>query len=58
MNKSRAEYFRKRRQTMGQFYAMLDRKLLEKLDVKLKNKNMSRTAWLKDCINRELTEEG
>ncbi len=58
MNKSRAEYFRKRRQSIGQFYAMVDKDLLKKLDIRLKARLMSRTAWLLECIKREITEEG
>lgn len=57
MNKSRAEYFRKRRQEKGQFYAMTDKDLLEKLDIKLKARQISRTAWLMECIKRELDSE-
>lgn len=58
MKKSRAEYFRKRREMMGQFYVMIDKDMLEKLDIILKARKLSRTAWLKECIERELNNKG
>jgi hypothetical protein len=58
MSKSRAEYFKKRRQSKGQFYAIVDKDLLKKLDMKLKARNKSRTAWLLECMDRELISEG
>lgn len=54
MNKSRAEYFRKRRETKAQFMAMVEKEELEKLDEVLKAKGISRVAWLRSCINREI----
>ena len=43
---------------MGQFYTMIDKELMERLDKKLKAKGMTRTAWLLACIDHELNEEG
>lgn len=54
--KSRADYFRKRRKTIKQFSANLDKEVIEALDKKLKDKGMTRTDWLKEKIKEELSE--
>jgi hypothetical protein len=58
MSKSRAEYFKMRRQSKGQFYAMVDKDILKKLDMKLKARNISRAAWLLKCMECEMISEG
>lgn len=54
--KSRAAYFRRRRETMGQFMAMVNKETLAALDGKLRGKGISRAAWLREKIRQELEE--
>ena len=54
--KSRPDDFRKRRNTIKQFSANLDKEVIEALDKKLKDKGMTRTDWLKEKIKEELSE--
>jgi hypothetical protein len=37
---------------------MVDKDILEKLDIKLKARNISRTAWLLECMECEMISEG
>lgn len=54
--KSRAEYYRKRRETRKQFMVLLDKELLERLDHKIRANGMSRAEWLRKKIAEELGE--
>ena len=53
-NKSRAEYYRKRRETIGQFSDPLSREKLKALTEKLKEKNKTKTQWLNEKVDEEL----
>ena len=54
--KSRAEYYRKRRETRKQFMVLLDKELLDEFDKKVKSKGMTRAEWLREKIAEELGE--
>lgn len=51
---SRAEYFRKRRETRKQFAVLIEKKLLDELDQKLKDEGRTRADWLREKVNEEL----
>lgn len=51
---SRAEYFRKRRKTIGQFSVPIAREKLEALTEKLKQQKKTKTQWLNEKIDEEL----
>lgn len=51
---SRAEYFRKRRETIGQFSVPLSREKLNALTEKLKKQNKTKTQWLLERVDEEL----
>lgn len=53
---SRAEYFKERRKTIGQFSVSVDREKLDALDKKLKEKGKTKTAWLNEKIDEEISE--
>ena len=52
--KSRAEYFRKRRETIGQFSVPLSREKLKALTEKLNKQNKTKTQWLNEKVDEEL----
>lgn len=52
--KSRADYFRERRKTYKQFVVNLDKSLIDRLDVRLKEQGLTRTEWVKRKIAEEL----
>ncbi len=52
-NKSRAEYFRKRRKELGSFSVLIDKGRLDKIENILKERKKSKTQWLKDKIDEE-----
>lgn len=54
--KNTSEYFKERRKTIGQFSVSVQREKLEKLDAKLKEKGITKTAWLNEKINEEIGE--
>lgn len=54
--KSRAEYYRKRRETRRQFMVLLDKDKLERFDAKVKSMGMSRAEWLRQQIDEVLGE--
>jgi len=54
--KSRAEYFRKRREKLKQFVVMVDKEKFYKLDDKLKSENKTKTEWLNAKIDEEINE--
>lgn len=54
--KNTSEYFKERRKTIGQFSVSVSREKLDKLDTKLKEKGITKTAWLNDKIDEEIGE--
>lgn len=55
--KSRAEYFQKRRETIGQFSVPVPREKLEALTKKLDKDGKTKTEWLLQLIENELRSE-
>ena len=55
-NKSRADYFRERRKTIGQFNVNIPKEKLNALDEALNKKGQTRTEWLNDKIDEEIGE--
>lgn len=53
---SRAEYFRKRRESIGQLNVSVPKEKLNALEEKLKNKGQSKTQWVNEKIDEELSE--
>ena len=51
---SRAEYYRKRRETIGQFSVPVSRDKLNALTEKLNSENKTKTQWLNEKIDEEL----
>lgn len=49
-----AEYYRKRRETIGQFSVPVSRERLNALSEKLKEQNKTKTQWLNEKIDEEL----
>ncbi|WP_394970205.1 hypothetical protein [Candidatus Allofournierella merdipullorum] len=49
-----AEYYRKRRETIGQFSVPVSREKLKALTEKLKEQNKTKTQWLNEKIDEEL----
>ena len=54
--KSRADYFKKRRETIGQFSVSIPKEKLNALDDKLKEKGKTKTAWLNEKIDEEISK--
>ncbi|WP_252251341.1 hypothetical protein [Clostridium sp. VAP52] len=54
--KSRAEYFRKRRENTKQFSVTLNRSKLEDLESYLEYNNKTKTDWLNEKIDEELNK--
>lgn len=52
-----AEYYRKRRETIGQFSVPVSREKLNALTEKLKSENKTKTQWLNEKIDEELSKE-
>ena len=48
------EYYRKRRETIGQFSVPLSREKLNTLTEKLKQQNKTKTQWLNEKVDEEL----
>lgn len=55
-NQSRANYFKKRRETIGQFSVSVPREKLDALTKKLNKKNKTKTQWLNEKIDEELSK--
>ena len=51
---SRAEYYRKRRETIGQFSVPVLREKLDALSHKLEQEKKTKTQWLNEKIDEEL----
>jgi len=54
-DKNRADYFKERRKTVGQFSVSVSREKLNALDEKLKEKGQTKTAWLNEKIDEEIS---
>ncbi len=55
--KSRAEYYRKRRETIGQFSVPVSREKLDAFAKKLDKERKTKTQWLNEKIDEELSKE-
>lgn len=53
-DKSRAEYFKKRRESQKTFSVVLERGKLEKFESKLQEQKRTKTEWLNEKIDEEL----
>lgn len=53
---SRAEYFKKRRESKKTFSVVLERNKLERFEQKLQENNQTKTEWLNKKIDEELGE--
>lgn len=53
---SRADYFKERRKTIGQFSVSVPREKLDALEEKLKEKGKTKTAWLNEKIDEEISQ--
>ena len=53
--KSRADYFRQRREKLKQFVVMVDKDKFHKLDDKLKSQGSNKTKWLNAKIDEEIS---
>lgn len=51
---SRAEYYRKRRESIGQFSVPLSREKLDALTNHLKEQGKTKTQWLNEKVDEEL----
>ena len=51
---SRADYFKKRRETIGQFSVSVPREKLDALTAVLKEKGQTKTQWLNERIDEEI----
>lgn len=51
---SRADYFKKRRETIGQFSVSVPREKLDALTEALKEKGQTKTQWLNEKIDEEI----
>ena len=54
---SRAEYFRKRRETIGQLNVAVSKEKLAALEQKLEAKGQTKTQWVNEKIDEELSQE-
>lgn len=55
-SESRADYFRKRRQTVGQLNVSVPMEKLKALNAKLKIKGKTKTQWINEKIDEEIGE--
>lgn len=58
LKESRAAYFKERRKTRKHFGALLERDLVESIEYKLLENNMSKADWLRSKILEYLSEKG
>lgn len=54
---NKAEYYRKRREIVGQFSVPILRVKLEALTEKLNSENKTKTQWLNEKIDEELSKK-
>lgn len=55
--KSRADYFRKRRESVGQLNVSVPKEKLAALEEKLKVKGQSKTQWVNEKIDEEISQK-
>lgn len=55
-DKSRANYFKERRKSIGQFNVSIDREKLNIFNEKLKKKGETKTEWLNKKIDEEISK--
>lgn len=53
---NKPEYYRKRRETIGQFSVPLSREKLKALTERLKSQNKTKTQWLAEKVDEELAK--
>lgn len=53
-DKSRAEYFRQRRESKKSFSVLLDKEKAEQFEQKLEELNKTKAEWLNEKIDKEL----
>lgn len=53
-DKSRAEYFKKRRENQKTFSVVMNREKMERFESKLQEQNRTKTDWLNEKIDEEL----
>lgn len=56
VERKRADYFRERRKSIGQFNISVPREKLDALNKKLEEKGITKTAWLNEKIDEEIGE--
>lgn len=56
VERKRADYFRERRKSIGQFNISVPREKLDALNKKLEEKGITKTAWLNAKIDEEIGE--
>ena len=56
-DKSRPDYFKERRKTIGQFSVSVPRKKLDALDKRLKEQEKTKTTWLNEKIDEEINKK-
>ncbi len=54
--KSRADYFKKRRESRKSFSVLLDKKKAEKFEERLEIINKTKSQWLNEKIDEELNK--
>ena len=54
--KSRADYFKKRRESRKSFSVLLDKEKAERIEEKLKIINKTKSNWLNEKIDEELNK--
>lgn len=53
-DKSRADYFKKRRETRKGFSVLLDKEKAELFEIRLKDLHKTKSEWLNEKIDEEL----
>lgn len=56
VQKSRAEYFRKRRETRRHFSVLVDKEQIEALENKLQELGITKTQWFEEKLKETLSE--
>ncbi len=55
--KSRAEYFRQRRESKKSFSVLLEREKAEKFEQRLEEMNKTKAEWLNEKIDQEINQK-
>lgn len=56
VQKSRAEYFRKRRETRRHFSVLVDKEQIETLENKLQELGITKTQWFEEKLKETLSK--